>query len=87
VERVAPNAGSHEEAGVGANHLAFRTFNAAVKLTVGFDSGHIARASRSRSALVLRGRLPALVTISAGFPLSVTMMDSPDRMPFIKPGE
>src|SRR5207248_7232612 len=58
-----------------------------VKFTLGLAVGEISRASRSRSPRVLRGRFPALVTIRAGLPLSVTTKDWPERRAFNTPGE
>src|ERR1035441_540619 len=62
-----------QETAVGVNHRPFRSRIAFVKLTLCFRGwGQISRASCSRSASALRGRLPAFVTMNEGTPLSVT---------------
>ena len=59
----------------------------AVKFTFVPRLGQISRASRRRSSAFLARRCPALVTINAGSPLSVTVSDWPGRRDFNKPGE
>src|SRR6266436_3576700 len=84
---VQANMRRQQETGIGVDHRPFSSFRAAVKLTLGFSRAEISRAWRSSSARVLRGRWPALVTTSAGLPLSVTMTDWPARRAFTMPGE
>src|SRR4029077_12142682 len=56
----------------GINHRRFISLIAAVKFTFVRSYGEISAASRSKSARVLARRFPALVTVNAGVPLSVT---------------
>src|ERR1035438_4720762 len=62
-----------QETAVGVDHRPFRSWMTSVKLALCFRGlGQISRASRSRSACERRGRLPALVIMNEGTPLSVT---------------
>ena len=87
MKRVYGNLERDQEAGVCVNHFFLSSLIASVKLIFGPLREHISAASRSRSALVLRGRFPALVTVNADMPLSVTTTDWPGCSAFSIPGE
>jgi hypothetical protein len=78
---------ANEEGRIGVDHRPFSARMPSAKLTLGSAFGETRSASRSMSAIVLRGRLPALVTVKAGDPLSVTAKVWPGLSDLTKPGE
>jgi hypothetical protein len=66
MENIAPGFEGHKEGRIGVDHRPFSARMPSAKLTLGSAYGETRRASRSMYTIVLRGRLPALVTVKAG---------------------
>jgi hypothetical protein len=87
MENITPGFEGHKEGRIGVDHRPLRARMPSAKLTLGSAFGETSRASRSMSAIVFRGRLPALVTVKAGDPLSVTAKVWPGLSDLTKPAE